>query len=185
MKTYYLNVEPDGFGEWEGYPQYKIDEAINVYIGIATREIEAHFPRTIVETTMLSGQNNEDSHPDFEFIDDFLSKNWTDWLEMAIYEVDFGFVIFKNQKYILKEPACQSSRVMNEYPQSLQYQGDGDTYMVEYQASGFNQKHKDILVTWHFEICREGIENIPEGAYSNDVLEEDYDWDDVYKVEQR
>jgi len=183
MNTYYLNINQDGFGEWEDYPQYKIDEAINVWVGIATRKIEEKFPRTIVETTNLYGQNNEDTHPDFESIDEFLNQNWVDWLEMAICEVDFGFVVFKNQIYILKEQADQSNRVMNEYPQDLQYQGGGDTFINEWTAKAYDQNHNEVTVAWHFEIGKEDCEELPNGAYAYDVLPEDYDWDDVYNVE--
>jgi len=81
---------------------------------------------------------------------------------------------------ILDEQAVQTSRLMNEYGNDLQYQGDGETYMDEWVARGHTESGEKMRVYWHFEIAREDVEK--EGAYANDTEAENYDWDDVHCV---
>jgi hypothetical protein len=94
--------------------------------------------------------------------------------------VNFGTIEHNGKTITLDEQAYLTSRLMNEYGNDLQYQGDGDTYMDEWAAGGHTSNGTKVMVYWHFEICREGVEK--EGAYSAETLPEDYDWDDVYTM---
>jgi hypothetical protein len=93
---------------------------------------------------------------------------------------NFGTIEHNGKTITLAEQAYPTSRLMNEYGSDLQYQGDGDTYMDEWAASGYTENGEKVKVIWHFKIAREGIES--EGAYSSETLPEDYDWDDVHSV---
>lgn len=77
--------------------------------------------------------------------------------------------------------AYQTSRLLNEYPDHLTYQGNGDSYMTEYAADAEIGGAK-ATIYWHFKIARYGKE--VEGAYSYDTLEEDYDWslENAYRI---
>lgn len=88
MNKYYLSNVEDGFGDWEDFPQEKIAEAIETWTDIATSAIEQEFPGTEVEVGEdVYRKNSENEHPDYELIDDFLGKYWTDWLDQAIQKV--------------------------------------------------------------------------------------------------
>ena len=93
---------------------------------------------------------------------------------------DFGTVEYKGKTITLDEQAYQTSRLMNEYGNNLQYQGDGETYMDEWAASGHTSDGEKVKVIWHFEIARAGVEG--KGDYSAETLPEDYDWDNVHAV---
>lgn len=99
-------------------------------------------------------------------------------------EKDFGTVTYNGQEIKLLEQAYATSRLMNEYPNELQYQGDGDTFMSEYAASGVTADGKKVKVFWHFEIEKEDRAGTPkgDGVYFYDTLEENYDWDNVHSV---
>lgn len=94
---------------------------------------------------------------------------------------NFGTITWKGEEITLDEQAYLTGRVLDEYSQELQYQGDGDTYMDEWQASGHTASGEEVEVVWHFEITRYGKE-AKNGAYDAETLPEDYDWDDVYNV---
>lgn len=93
---------------------------------------------------------------------------------------NFGTVVYQGRTFILDEQAYQTSRLMHEYGNDLQHQGDGDTYMDEWVARGHTDDGQKVWVYWHFEIAREGVEK--DGAYHAETLPEDYDWDDVHDV---
>jgi len=93
---------------------------------------------------------------------------------------NFGTIEHNGKTIILDEQAVQTSRLMNEYGNDLQYQGDGETYMDEWVARGHTESGEKMRVYWHFEIAREDVEK--EGAYANDTEAENYDWDDVHCV---
>lgn len=103
-------------------------------------------------------------------------------------ETDYGTVTYKSKEIVLTEQAELTDRLMNEYGNDLQYQGDGDTYMVEYKAAGLAGKKK-VDVFWNFEIAREGkpaVSHYSDGiAYGYDAEAEDYDWDNVETVKYR
>jgi hypothetical protein len=94
---------------------------------------------------------------------------------------NFGTIRYNGVTIALDEQAYQTSRLLNEYPQQLTFQGDGDSFIDEWAARGHDVKDGEkVMVIWHFEIAREGKE--VEGAYSAETLPEDYDWDKVRNV---
>ena len=94
----------------------------------------------------------------------------------------FGTIEYKGQVIILDEQAFQTSRLLNEYGSDLQYVGDGATYMDEWKARGHFQDGLQIIIFWHFEIGREL--SIKGSYYSFDTLAEDYDWNNIHKIEK-
>ena len=93
---------------------------------------------------------------------------------------NYGAITHESKTITLTEQAYNTSRVLNEYPQDKQYNGDGDSYMVEYEAHGTDENGQAVIVRWHFEVAREGCQ--VEGAYPYETLEEDYDWDKLESV---
>jgi hypothetical protein len=105
--------------------------------------------------------------------------------KLAKLEKEFGSIKHQGRKIVLAEQADMSNRLMNEYGSDKQFQGSGETYMVEWQADGYDQQTmQPVTVRWHFEVARPDVE-AEEGVYSFETLAEDYDWSDVHDVVDR
>lgn len=108
-------------------------------------------------------------------------------INLAKLEDEFSSIVHAGQKIILAEQAYITNRVMTEYPDDLQYNGDGPAYMIEYKADGFKSDGTPVTVTWHFKVMREDVSEEEsaevEGAYSYDTPEDCYDWQHATYVE--
>ncbi len=99
--------------------------------------------------------------------------------------MDYGSVVYNNEEYELKDMAYQSNRVLLEYGNDLQYQGSGDTYMAEWECPAIKKTTgMEVLVRWHFEIGREGVDVSGLDAYDYEAEADSYDWDDVFDVKE-
>lgn len=93
---------------------------------------------------------------------------------------NFGTIEYNGETITLTEQAHQTNRVLTEYGDDLQWIGNGDSYMTEYEAHGTRADGTEVIVRWHFEIAREGKE--VDGAYPWWAEEDSYDWDKVQSV---
>lgn len=99
-----------------------------------------------------------------------------------------GTVSHKGQTIVLAEQAAQTSRLLTEYPNDLQYQGSGDIYVDEWEAQGYKLDGTSVRVRWHFKILRKTQDDYDEpqllsqSPYLSDTEPEWYDWDNVHDV---
>lgn len=107
---------------------------------------------------------------------------------LETFDQKYGSVKYQGQTIVLAEQAYETGRLLTEYPDCQQYQGDGKTYMTEWQALGYRLNGTPVRVRWHFEILRKTQDDFDEpqplsqAPYLSDTEPEYYDWDNVYDV---
>ena len=109
--------------------------------------------------------------------------------EVAKLEKSYGRVVWEGREVYLVDQPEPTSGVINEVSQEHQWGGAGLFYFCEYSVDGYYwDSLEPVTVFYLFKVGREGTpdeEVFSEGAYPHEMLEEDYDWDDVYNVEFR